>query len=358
MLTTFWKKNKVYIILIAVALLAVGLSKLTAVARLLSFVNYLCTFVFGSLSSFVPFSLYGLLWVTAPILLIIVIVWFVRCRHKGYFLKNVLAIACVLTIIFYCVYGFGYAKKSVYEQYGLKVENSYTEGEITDALKYYSDKAALELDSLDTSSGNTSTKLSFNQVSQLITDSYNTIEGFDFLYSYNLKPKEFFPSFAMNYTGVVGLFFPIYAEINICVNVPEYSIPHTMAHEFAHSKGANNEGECNFIGCLVCFNSKDSFTRYSGYYYATLSLYGQLYRLDKTAAKTFAEGMDQRIKNDINYYYDFFEPFDGFINDVGDFLNDIFLKSNGVSEGTVSYSKSALGLTAYYLTNFAVVDKG
>ena len=110
-----------------------------------------------------------------------------------------------------------------------------------------------------------------------------------------------------------------------------------MAHELAHGYGWTEEATANFVAYLSCIESRDLLTRYSGYlsYYRYIA--SNFRRQFPEEYKVFRENLPKGIKNDltainnrINQYPDWFDTSS---------INDVYLKSQGVTEGVGSYSR-------------------
>ena len=123
-------------------------------------------------------------------------------------------------------------------------------------------------------------------------------------------PKPVLASRAMSLMGITGVYFPYTAEANVSCDWPRLSIPATMGHELAHRAGFMREDEANYIGYLACAASDDPLARYSGYTVAG----------DRAALADMAAG------------------YRGPLQDLGDAVNDGYLKANGQRAGTASYS--------------------
>jgi hypothetical protein len=102
----------------------------------------------------------------------------------------------------------------------------------------------------------------------------------------------------MTYTHISGVYTFFTGEANLNVNFPDYVLPYTAAHEFAHQRGIAREDEANFVAFLVCMESDDAYIRYSGalniYEYVVSALYSankELYKENyaKLPTKMIAE---------------------------------------------------------------------
>ena len=111
-----------------------------------------------------------------------------------------------------------------------------------------------------------------------------------------------------------------------------------MAHELAHAKGVQREGDANLIAEYVLLSSSDDYLRYCGYYetsYATRSavwLAG-----DEQGYKDIVRGVSQSVVAEYNYESDYWDAQIDIIGEIGEFFNNIYLKLNGAINGTGSY---------------------
>ena len=151
-----------------------------------------------------------------------------------------------------------------------------------------------------------------------------------------------------SYTATTGVYCPWTSEANVNTDVPRYSIPHTAAHEIAHTMGLAKENECNFIAWLACSTSGMADFEYSGHLAAYTYCINALYRADRDlwakATKHCSDGMIRDLKNE-NAYWDKFE---GEVMEASQNLNDSFIKSNRVESGILSYNQMVELLLRYY----------
>jgi hypothetical protein len=61
------------------------------------------------------------------------------------------------------------------------------------------------------------------------------------------------------------VYCPWLGESNVNTDIPHSEIPHTAAHEVAHTMGFAREDACNFIAYLGCITSNDPDYVYSVY---------------------------------------------------------------------------------------------
>ena len=161
----------------------------------------------------------------------------------------------------------------------------------------------------------------------------------DFYYDYTPKAKPVISSGIMTLNRIAGITFLPTCEPGYNKDLPAVDRVHTIAHEFAHSKGVMREYEANLIGTYVLLNSGDAYLKYCGYIYAIgyikeLVKYDETY-FDNIKAYPVADGFVQdQIK-----IFDWWTAKPSF-GDIGNFFNDLYLKINGQQDGTGSYEET------------------
>ena len=154
----------------------------------------------------------------------------------------------------------------------------------------------------------------------------------------------------MSDAGITGIYSFFTGEPNINMDYPDYSLPFTVAHEFAHQRGICREDEANFMAFLVCVSSSDPYIRYSGYLNLYGYLAGSLYRADSEKYKELSLMLLDNAQLDRAAYSEVSRAHsDSWFNKLNDRLNDSYLKFNG-TEGVVSYSYVVRLAVAYYRT--------
>ncbi|MCM1168074.1 MAG: DUF3810 domain-containing protein, partial [Ruminococcus sp.] len=187
---------------------------------------------------------------------------------------------------------------------------------------------------------------------------YDKLVGeYPFLWTSVWRQKPVMLSEPWSYTHITGMYFPFFAECNVNVAQPDYSIPFTAAHESAHSRGIAFENECNFLAFLSCINSDYPEFRYSGYMEAFKYCSNELYSYDQDmfqeAYNMLTEGMiaDRRAENDYIHDHEIEVEIGDVsisVSEVSNAVNDSFIKVQGVEEGTLSYGRVTELILAYY----------
>ncbi len=181
---------------------------------------------------------------------------------------------------------------------------------------------------------------------------------------YYPRPKALYFSDFMCQQYMCGYYFPFSMEANYNDVMYILNIPSTMCHELAHLRGFIYEDEANFIAYLACVSSDDVFFQYAGYLSVLTYLYNDLYRACQTAPQTFAMAAEavqpvsvtDKVWEDSVFVTQ--EEWDRinshalldteFVDKAADIFIDTNLKVNGISDGSVSYSRVVSLLLEYY----------
>ncbi len=190
----------------------------------------------------------------------------------------------------------------------------------------------------------------YNELNDKLMDAYEkACKKYDFISPLHSNIKEIILSEPMTYTHISGVYTFFTGEANLNVNYPDFVLPYTAAHEFAHQRGIAREDEANFVAFLVCMESDDHYIRYSAY----LNLYeyvsNALYSANYNAYVDTYYKLPYGAITDMAAYAKFFEKYQKtVVSDVSGAVNDTFLNINGVEEGSKSYGMVVDLAVAYY----------
>ena len=192
----------------------------------------------------------------------------------------------------------------------------------------------------------------------MLGDTYDQLDG------YYPRPKALLSSDFMCQQYMCGYYFPFSMEANYNDVMYILNIPSTMCHELAHLRGFIYEDEANFIAYLACVESDDTFFQYAGYLSVLVYLYNDLYHAYQADPAGFeqAAGLmpplavtEQVWEDDTFVMQEEWDRINGkalvdteLVDEVSDIFIDTNLKVNGVSDGSVSYSRVVRLLLQYY----------
>jgi hypothetical protein len=190
----------------------------------------------------------------------------------------------------------------------------------------------------------------YNELNDKLMDAYEkACKKYDFISPLHSNIKEVMLSEPMTYTHISGVYTFFTGEANLNVNFPDYVLPYTAAHEFAHQRGIAREDEANFVAFLVCMESDDHYIRYSAYLNVYEYVANALYSAKKELYTPIYRSLPLGVKTDMAAYSKFFEKYrKTVVSDVSGAVNDTFLNINGVEEGSKSYGMVVDLAVAYY----------
>lgn len=189
-------------------------------------------------------------------------------------------------------------------------------------------------------------------------------ESYDQLNGYYPRPKALMSSDFMCQQYMCGYYFPFSMEANYNDVMYILNIPATMCHELAHLRGFIYEDEANFISYLACVESDDAFFQYAGYLSVLTYLYNDLYKAGRANPEAYAQAAEivhpipvtEQVWEDAIFVTDEeWERINGkalidteIVDQAADVFIDTNLKVNGISDGSVSYSRVVKLLLLYY----------
>ena len=198
-------------------------------------------------------------------------------------------------------------------------------------------------------SGSSVMPYSLGELSSKISVAYSMLsETHSFIPSFSSRVKPIATEGAMSSLHLLGVYTYFTGESNINVHYPDFNVPFTTAHEFAHQRGIARENEANFIAFLVCLESDDDFIRYSGYLRLYEYLASALYRTNAERYRELLDLMSESVRGELIADREVAEKYkDGFLGKLSRKVNDTYLKING-TEGEISYGLVTRLAVAYY----------
>ncbi|MBE6892102.1 MAG: DUF3810 domain-containing protein [Ruminococcaceae bacterium] len=256
------------------------------------------------------------------------------------FILNIAAIASIICVFFVFFCGVNYHRYTFTEVSGLEVRNSTTKELYDLCVNLTENVNSLRSELSENSEGVSFTDKTHEQIADECRISYDKLESeYPTLISGYSATKPVYFSDLMSYSGITGIFFPFTYEANVNVSVPQYTLPSTMCHELTHLRGYMREDEANFIAYLACKKSEDSFVRYSGYMLALTHSMNRLYSDDSELYHDIYDKLSEEVKTDLRYNSSYWAAHEGFINDISDKVNDVYLKVNNQDDGVKSYGR-------------------
>lgn len=278
---------------------------------------------------------------------------------KNIFL-NYLAFICFMYFLFIVLWGINYNRVGLEESIKTEYKSSVNKKDISniafdkndlEELYSYLIEKCNESKKIVNNSNNELNKdiKSIKNMISTLQSAYDNVELLNLNKQGNYsKAKIILNSNLLSYTSITGIYSPFTGEANININQPLTSMPFTILHEMAHQRGYANESEANFLAYIACINNEEPYVNYSGYFMALKYTASALSKVDYDKFKSMTEKIDKDVRYDLISYSSFWEKYEGKVNKVSENMNNVYLKSNRVKEGTQSYGKVVDLLLLYY----------
>ncbi|WP_296644622.1 DUF3810 domain-containing protein [Romboutsia sp. 13368] len=326
----------------------------------------------SKISSIVPFSIFEILIYLAVLSILLLIIYFIYSiinnpKSLKTIIKdsllNILSIISVVYFLFIILWGLNYNRLplevSIIDNYNLKYNKSITKVEknnedLINLYKYLIEKSNDTRKLVKTDSNIFKANTDYKGIIKRAPVGYENITELFPNISGNYKnTKYILSSNIMCYTGITGIYSPFTGEANVNIAVPDLYLPSTVLHEMAHQRGYASEDEANFIAYLASINHPDIDFKYSGYILALNHTANALYKADYKNYVKCSKNISEGVLNDLRYNNEFWDKYEGKIDEISNNINNTYLKANGVSEGVKSYGKMVdLLLTFYNLYTF------
>ena len=289
--------------------------------------------------------------ILASVVLMIVLKWN-PIQWAGW----VLAVFAGIYMLHTGFWGLNYYAGDLAEDIRLET-SSYNLEELTEATEFYRDKAnALAQQVERDGSGNV-------KFADFETLAKKAGEGFDILtYDYHypifagskLPVKQLGWADMYSSMGITGVTFGLTGEAAVNPQIPDVTLPFTMAHEMAHRMCIANERDANFAAFLACSVHSDPEFQYSAYFMAYRYCYNALAGVKNTAAAAAAaqirEGTGDLLQRDMDHYSHFFSSRENTVaTTFADTMNDAYLKTSGLKSGTASYNQVCDLLVSWHI---------
>jgi hypothetical protein len=302
----------------------------------------------GFITSLLPFSLTEvLLIVGSPVLLVLLIIWLVRLIRLpgkwirfGRLLRGMAWTASLAYLLFMLLHGLNYARLPVAASFDLPArERSAAELE-TVATWLAARTAELRALTQEDDSGVFILSSGIHEALQTGSLGYAAASAeYPLLAGGRLRPKGVLLSHYWSYTGITGLYMPLLVESNINIDQPDYSIPDTILHEMAHTRGFAREDEAGFLAFLAGIAHPDPDFAYSAMLATTVRSMNALYGVDKDAYNRVAGLLGDGAWRDLSAGNAYWKQFEGPVQETSNQVNNAYLQANLQDDGVKSYGR-------------------
>lgn len=299
----------------------------------------------SKITSNIPFSLYEWIFIILVILAIYFVVSIIVKLCKKQFYKSLnkflslFIVTFLVTNIYVATASISYGKESLYvPQYDQEVSDEFIDQTFDYFLEDYNE-ISTHFDRNE--DGTIISPYTFEELNNILINEYKRLDP-NYYSSFTPNVKKLTFSNVFTELHITGVFFAPTGEANINKDISSVELPHTMAHEMAHSKGIFRENDANLLAMYITLSSDNEYLRYSSYYHnfsSLLRIYAQT-NYDKYV-KQF-----NRLNKDIVKEYATLNKFwseHDLLSKVGTFFNDLFLKLNGNKNGVNDYEDNSKG---------------
>ncbi len=356
---SYISKNKKYLIPIAVMLYSLLIHIISRSSAAFSdFLTFgISSFIRATLSgitSLLPFSLAETIIIMLPILLVYVFYLVLRRKEPDTRIVKVLVIIlCVMYTLFVFSFAPAYSTTTADRLFEIDAKPISAE-ELYETAEILADEINAIVDDIDFEYSSFSRmNYDLDTLSKKLVQAYDELKKrYSFIKNYNSRLKPIALSKPMTHTHISGVYTYYTGETNINTNFPDYTIPYTSAHEMAHARGFAREKEANFVAFLVCEASDDPYVKYSGKLSMLEYITNALYSADPELYTDIFYNLDICVRCELASFGEFFEEYkDSTASEISGTVNDIYLKSQGQSEGEKSYGLVVDLAVSYILSN-------
>lgn len=155
-------------------------------------------------------------------------------------------------------------------------------------------------------------------------------------------PKAVPFSSAMSWLGIAGICIPHTGEPLVNVDPNNWQLPFTAAHEAAHLRGWAREDEANFLAFWVLRRDPDPALAYSAWGSALVYVASALEASGPQGSEAWARvraTLPSAVREDWKAAFAYWDRFRGPVMAASHAVNDLYLKSQGQSDGVKSYGR-------------------
>ena len=291
--------------------------------------------VLSAVSGLVPFAV-------GDIFIALSILWVLFCLRKKTTLLKAAEYLLWIYVWFYMAWGLNYSQPNIYLRTGMKPAE-VDKDKLREFAYRYADSINLLSEEQRVKSEEQESEEWKRRVSDAIQNVYEKMgqrEGINAPFNPHPHAKTMVFTPISSMAGVTGSMAPFFCEFTLNGDIRPHDYPAIYAHEYAHFLGIAHEGEANFYSYIVCTSSTNQAVRFSGYYHIFFHVLHNVFDiLGEKEGEKFLNHIQPEIirlaKDDRHYWL---SKRSKMLDAAQDFVFDLYLKGNNVSEGRKSYS--------------------
>jgi hypothetical protein len=246
-----------------------------------------------------------------------------------------------IIVLFMALWGYNYARPSVSERLGLRVDELATGELVAEARRAAREAAAARRAFTDGLEGNWPAPLPTGTLEERVREPLvQVLEHMGYTPPGSPRLRSFWSGSFMLRLSVTGFYLPFTGESHLCAGLLPVERPFVAAHEMAHAYGFTDEGEANFLAWLACRYSQDPWMAYSGRLRYLMSIMGRIRRRSPEHAAGLVLGIDPAVLSDMARVREHHRRYRaGVLGRAWWRTYDLYLRSQGVAAGSRSYSQ-------------------
>lgn len=342
---SFIRRSIVIAVAAVLLLVIILLSKIEALAEFMTrTVSRFLLMIAGNITSIFPFSILEFLLIVGVLVLLTgIVLFFVRLKKLGKksflgILDLTIVILCFVILYQFCV-GFAYYRAPLDLSAEVKEMN---DSFAASAASYFADDFSILANTLERDEkGCVIIPYTHKELNEKLRTEFERLDN-GYLNPYTPKYKNVGLSSVMAELGIAGVFFGPLGEANITGYAQDFEKPFYAAHEIAHAKGIMRESEADLVAAYLLLTSDDPYLRYSGYMFTyDYHLLNPIYWSNNDLYMEFYTQIPQVVWEERAISYEIYYKYDhlnNYLSEVGNKVNDLYLKLNGQKDGTASYN--------------------
>ncbi|MDC1105766.1 DUF3810 family protein [Prolixibacteraceae bacterium] len=292
--------------------------------------RFIGTFMSG-VSEIFPFSLWDIFFILLIGYVLVggVVVLIVK-HYRKIFVKGLIFVVLISANWFYISWGYCYGREPMEQTLGIKVEGIQHD----DFINAY-DKIIADISRMDSTAWE-------NKSDDFLISHYKRGMkqlGVPLLITPQRMKVMTFSRFYIR-SGVLGYFGPFFNEVHINGYAYEKDNPFVAFHELTHQQGVGSERDCNFIAFALTYSQENQSLRYSGYLNILPYFIDYFYSFDQEEQKVLFGKLPKFVIQDLRDRSRWYQKQrNALASSVQSKVNDVYLKSNGISEGVMDYGR-------------------